>query len=266
LTETYEILILKYGEMADRFRRDNYVMDDSHDVADPIDYFVWVVRNENRTVMIDTGFDHREAKARGRELIAEPRDVLRDIGIDAEAIETLVVSHLHYDHAGTLGHFPNAHFHLQEAEMAYATGRCMCDMALQKPFTADHVCEMVKSVYSGRVQFHNGDGHVAPGITVHHTPGHSKGMQSVRVMTAGGPVVLAVDTAHFYETFEQRRPFPIVHNMEDVLRSYDTLRDLADGDLRSIVPGHDPLILKRYPAWKPETQGIVHRLDVGRID
>lgn len=264
-TETYEILAIKYGEMTKRTRKDNFMHADDHDAPMPLDYYVWVVRNANRTILVDTGFDRKEAANRGRELAHEPREILERVGIDAEKLDTLIVSHLHFDHAGTLHDFPAARFHLQETEMAYATGRCMCDHALQLPFTADHVCEMVKNVYSGRVQFHDGDGYVAPGVTVHHVPGHSKGVQCVRVMTEHGPVVLAADATHFYENFEQRKPFYITVDVEATLRTYDKLEDLAGGK-RNVVPGHDPLVTKRYPALKPDTQGIVHRLDLPRLD
>ena len=37
---------------------------------------------------------------------------------------------------------------------------------LRAPFTADHVCELVRRVHSGRIVFHEGDGEVAPGETV----------------------------------------------------------------------------------------------------
>ena len=264
MSETYEVLAIKYAEMKDRFRRDNFIMDDDHAASMPIDFFIWVIRNENRTIVVDCGFDHKEASNRGRAIQALPREVLANIGINADTVETMIVSHLHFDHAGTLYDFPSARFHMQDKEMAYATGRCMCDEAMRRPFALDHVCEMVKNVYSGRVQFHDGDGEVAPGITVHHTPGHSKGMQSVRVMTESGPLVLAVDAAHFYENFEKRKPFPILHSMDEMLASFDRLEDLAGGKT-NVVPGHDPLILQRYPAWKPETQGLVHRLDQGRV-
>ena len=149
--------------------------------------------------------------------------------------------------------------------MAYATGKCMCDEAMQAPFTADHVCDMVRNVYSGRVQFHNGDGEIAPGVTVHHAPGHSKGLQCVRVMTANGPVVLAADVAHYYENYEKRKPFFITIDVEATLRSYDKLTALAEGNMANVIPGHDPLVLQRYPALSAETQGIVHRLDVPRV-
>lgn len=264
-TETYEVLAVKYAEMKDRWRRDNFIMADDHDAEMPIDFFIWVIRNANRTIVVDCGFDHKEAAARGRAITQTPAEALKHCGVEADALETMIVSHLHFDHAGTLYDYPNARFHLQEAEMAYATGPCMCEGFLKAPFTVDHVCEMVKNVYSGRVLFHDGDGHVAPGITVHKTPGHSKGMQSIRVMTEGGPIVLAVDTAHFYENFEKRSPFKIVHSAEDMLKSYDRLEELADGDKTRVIPGHDPKILELYPAWKPATQGLVHRLDVGRL-
>jgi glyoxylase-like metal-dependent hydrolase (beta-lactamase superfamily II) len=261
MTETYEILALKYATHANRTRFDNFMSADDHASPQPIDYFVWVIRNARRTILVDTGFDHAEAKGRARTLDCEPQEVLQRIGIAAEKIETVVISHLHYDHAGTLDQYPAARFHIQEAEMAYATGPCMCEEAMRKPFTADHVCSLVKKVYSGRVQFHDGDGAIAPGVTVHKTGGHSKGLQSVRVMTANGPVVLASDAAHLYENMERRKPFSITIDVAETLRTYTRLAQLA-GDSKRVIPGHDPLVLKRYPAWKPETAGIVHRLDV----
>ena len=149
--------------------------------------------------------------------------------------------------------------------MAYATGKCMCEPSMQVPFTADHVCDMVRNVYSGRVQFHDGDGQVAPGVSVHHVPGHSKGLQCVRVMTDNGPVVVASDAAHFYENYELRKPFSITVDMDQTLRSYDKLTTLAGTSTR-VVPGHDPLVLERYPAFSTETDGVVHRLDLPRTD
>ena len=149
--------------------------------------------------------------------------------------------------------------------MAYATGPCMCHAHLRYPFTADHVCEMVRNVYSGRVQFHDGDAEIAPGISVHKIGGHSRGLQCVRVMTASGPVVLASDASHYYENFEAGKVFPIVVDVEDTLRGYARLQELA-GSSKRVVPGHDPLVLQRYPSLNGETQGIVHRLDVARLD
>ena len=260
----WEILAVKYGEHLNRTRAEGFMQPDDHAAPYPLDYFVFVVRNSQQTILVDTGFSKAEASVRNRRLEVEPRDVLKRIGIDADKVPDVIITHLHYDHAGTMDHFGAAKFHIQEAEMAYATGRCMCEGAMRVPFTVDHVCQMVKNVYSGRVTFHDGDGEIAPGVTVHKCSGHSKGLQSIRVMTANGPVVLASDAVHFYENIEKRKPFFITIDVEDTLKTYDKLARLGGG-LRNVVPGHDPLILKRYPAWKPETAGVIHRLDGGRI-
>ncbi|NJO34986.1 MAG: N-acyl homoserine lactonase family protein [Rhodospirillales bacterium] len=264
-SDTYEILALKYAELTARRRFESFVAADDHDSPHPIDYFVWVIRNAQRTIVVDTGFDAAEGTKRGRKVDRAPAAALEQIGVAAGAVEQVVVTHLHYDHAGTLGAFPKARFHLQEAEMAYATGPCMCHNFLRYPFTVEHVCDMVRNVYSGRVAFHDGDAEIAPGITVHKIGGHSRGLQCVRVATATGPVVLASDSSHYYENFEQGKVFPVTIDIGDVLDGYVRLQALA-GSPRRVVPGHDPLVLKRYPALNSQTQGIVHRLDVARLD
>jgi glyoxylase-like metal-dependent hydrolase (beta-lactamase superfamily II) len=265
MSDVYEILALKYAEFAQRKRFESFIAADDHDQPHPIDYFVWVVRNADRTLVVDTGFDAVEGAKRGRKVARAPAAALGQIGIAAGSVDQVVITHLHYDHAGTLSAFPRARFHLQEAEMTYATGPCMCHTHLRYPFTVDHVCEMVKNVYSGRVIFHDGDAEVAPGITVHKIGGHSRGLQCVRVATAAGPVVLASDASHFYENFEKGKVFPITIDIADVLAGYQRLIALA-GSAARVVPGHDPLVLKRYPALNRETEGIVHRLDAARLD
>jgi glyoxylase-like metal-dependent hydrolase (beta-lactamase superfamily II) len=132
-------------------------------------------------------------------------------------------------------------------------------------FTAEHVCKMVRNVYSGRVIFHDGDAEIAPGVTLHKIGGHSRGLQCVRIVTEAGPVVLASDSAHFYENFEMGKVFPIVVDVEDVLKGYSRMEGLA-GSRRRVVPGHDPLVVQRYPALGTQMQGMVHRVDVARLD
>lgn len=263
-SERYEVLALKYAEKLDRIRADNFIMADDHAAPGPMDYFVWVARNHQRSIVIDTGFDFAEADRRGRKVLRHPRDVLALIGIDAATVSDVIITHLHYDHAGTLDAFPAAKFHMQAAEMAFATGPCMCEPHMRLAYTAEHVCQMVRNIYSGRVMFHQGEAEIAPGLSVHHIGGHSRGLQCVRVETEDGPRVLASDATHYYENFELGKPFPIVVDMADVMAGYRTLVRLA-GRADRVVPGHDPLVLARYPALDDRATGIVHRLDVPRL-
>jgi glyoxylase-like metal-dependent hydrolase (beta-lactamase superfamily II) len=144
--------------------------------------------------------------------------------------------------------------------MAYATGRHMGTPALGHAFTADHIAGMVHRVFEGRVAFHDGAAELAPGLSLHHVGGHTMGLQVVRVRTRRGWLVLASDASHFYENMEAGRPFPIVYNVGDMLRAYDAMRRLAETP-RHIIPGHDPLVLERYPAADPALDGIAVRLD-----
>ena len=145
--------------------------------------------------------------------------------------------------------------------MAYATGRSMGHQALRGPFDLENIQTMLRHIYSDKAVFHDGDTELVPGLTLHRVGGHSAGLQIARVWTRRGWVVVASDATHLYANFEQRRPFPIVYNVGEMLEGFNLLHRLADSP-NHIVPGHDPLVMKYYPAVKPELEGIAVRLDV----
>ena len=261
MSDTYEIYAVRYGHH-DRKAHDNFLGGDPHDNGPmPLDYFVWAIVGEDRTFVLDTGFAPDMAKRRGRELVRPVADGLKAIGVDPVSVRDVIVSHMHYDHAGNIPLFPNARFHIQDAEMEYVTGRSMCHATLRGAFEAEHVSHMVHRVFEDRVQFHDGDAELAPGITLHHVGGHTKGLQVTRVKTQRGWVVLASDAAHLFANMERAIPFPIVVDVDDYLEAFRTIRRLATSEAH-IVPGHDPLVLTRYPLAKPGLAGIV-RLDAG---
>jgi len=256
----YEVHAIRYARR-DAKRAAHFIGGDPHDSPMPMDYFVWLVRNAERTIVVDTGFTAEVGKKRGREYLRTPTEGLAALGVDAARVSDVVITHMHYDHVGTYHAFKQARFHVQEAEMAYATGRPMTYARFSHSYEVDDVCGMVRLVYDGRVQFHAGVEEIAPGVTLHHVGGHSDGMQCVRVWTQRGWVVLASDTSHYYEHFQQYRVFPTVYNLADVMKGYEMLRRLGDS-MQHIVPGHDPLVMQRYPAPAPELAGIAARLDV----
>jgi glyoxylase-like metal-dependent hydrolase (beta-lactamase superfamily II) len=82
-------------------------------------------------------------------------------------------------------------------------------------------------LYANRVVFHDGRQELAPGIELIKIGGHTKGLQSLRVHTARGWVVLASDASHYYDNMEKPSPFPIVFHIGEMLAGYDTLRAAA---------------------------------------
>lgn len=256
----YKVYAIKYAELSRR-ASENFIDGDPHDNAEmPLNYYVWAIVGTERTIVVDTGFGPRVGEKRGRIITNPVQKGLEAIGIQAPEVRDVIITHLHYDHAGNDELFANATYHLQDDEMRYATGRCMCHREIGKAFEADDIARMVHRVFDGRVQFHHGTEEIAPGISVHRIGGHTMGLQAVRVQTERGHVVLASDASHFYAHMEQNRAFPILYNLAELLEGYKTIRRLASSD-QHVIPGHDPLVIERYPPAKSAADGWVARLD-----
>ncbi len=258
-TPTYEIFAIKYGERVGT-RGSMFIGGDPHDAPQAMDYFVWAIRNGERTIVVDTGFEKVEGERRGRTYTQSPADGLRKVGIDPDTVEDVIITHMHYDHAGNLDQFPNARFHIQTTEVTFATGRGITFGVLGHSFTKADALSVVQATFANRVQYYHGDDEIAPGITVHLIGGHAAGLQCVSVETERGRVVLASDVAHYYESFLEEPSFTTHIHMPGMLEGYRTLRRLAPFDSH-IVPGHDPLVLQRYPAAAPGLEDMAVRVD-----
>jgi glyoxylase-like metal-dependent hydrolase (beta-lactamase superfamily II) len=259
-TTPYELFAIRYATR-ESSRNANFLGGDPHDAPMPMDYFIWVAKNQDRCFLIDTGFTAETAARRKRIYIRSPAEGLAALGIQATDLRDVILTHLHYDHVGGFLMFPNARFHVQDDEMSYATGRYMGYDRFNHGYDVEDVVGMVRLVFGERVAFYRGEAVLAPGISIHHIGGHTAGLQSVRVYTKRGWVVVASDASHYYEHFEQNRVFTTVFNVGGVIDGYETLRRLADSP-HHIVPGHDPLVMARYPAVSEKLRDIAVRLDV----
>jgi len=244
---TYEVFALRYASHYGRKSTENFLGDDPFHASDmPLDFYVWLIRGNGRVVLVDTGFTPETAVRRSRHYHSHPLDLLRCLGHGANDITDVIVTHMHYDHAGNLSEFPGASFHMQEAEMQFCTGRCMCHALLRKPYEAADIAAAVHSLHQGRLFFANGDFEIAPGISGHLCGGHTAGLQFVTVRTERGEIVLTSDAAHYYENIQRKHPFPIVANVPAMLDGLNSIAARSD-KLDRIIPGHDPLVLSSFP-------------------
>lgn len=242
----YEIFGFEYARFDQRRASENFIGGDLHDGPMPLAYYVWLIRGRGRTILVDTGFNEAAGLVRNRTMGIPPEMAVERFGVRASEISDVVITHLHYDHAGNMDKFPRARFHIQDREMCYATGRCMCSDALRHPFDVEPVVQMVRFVYSGRAVFHGGDSEIAEGVSLHLVGGHSDGLQIVRVQTERGPVVLGSDAAHLFANMDQERLFPIVYNAGDMIAGWHRMQELA-ASRDHVIPGHDPLVSEIYP-------------------
>lgn len=255
----YEVYAVHYASQDDRRSPENFLGGDVHDLPMPMDFFIWVLKGPQGTILVDTGFDDRSGAARGRPVSRPVAEGLKRLGVDPQDVKDVIITHVHWDHAGNHDLFPNARYHVQEREMHFCTGRCMCQPTLRKAYNAADVTHMVKRTFEGRVTFHDGESQFADGISLHWVGGHSKGLQVVRVRTRRGFVVLASDAAHYYANALQERAYPLLVDLDDMLEGFKTLGRLSDSPAH-MVPGHDPQVLRLFPAARPGLDGIV-RID-----
>jgi glyoxylase-like metal-dependent hydrolase (beta-lactamase superfamily II) len=260
MTPEYEVFAIRYATREAR-RAEHFIGGDPHDAPMPMDYFTWLIRGAGRSIVVDTGFTEEVGTHRKRIFLRCPVATLDRLGVAPETVEDVVVTHLHYDHVGNFHKFPAARFHLQERELHFATGHHMRYAKFAHSFEVEDVVGMVRLNFKGRVELHRGDIELAPGITLHLTGGHTAGLQIVRVHTRRGWVVLASDAAHYYEHIETNRLFTSAFHLGDMLDAFRTVERLAASP-RHIVPGHDPLVMRRYPSPEPALEGIAVRLDV----
>ncbi len=241
---TWELWAARVGR-AQRAARDNFLAPGDRSGQAAIDFIVWIARCGGHVVVIDTGFAPEAGRRRGRVLDVRPRDAARALGIGDGDVQHIVLTHLHYDHAGNIADFPGATVVIQGAELAYASGAAMRHPALSHFFEVDDVVAVVRRVFAGAVLVPDGDVELAPGLELYLVGGHTRGLQVARIRTERGWVVLASDAIHYFENLAERNPFPAIVDVERALDGYDRIARLASS-ADHIVPGHDPEIFRRY--------------------
>ena len=256
----YKIFALRYA-MRNARRADHFIGGDPHDGPMPMDYFTWVIVGSDRCFLVDTGFTAETAARRKRTFLRCPIDSLRLLDIDPDAVTDVILTHLHYDHVGNFHKLPHARFHLQERELAFATGRQIRIPYFAHGFEEEDIVGMVRLNFKRRLELYDGDMELAPGLTLHYAPGHTAGLQVVRVHTQRGNVVLASDASHYYENIQTTRPFIAAVDIAAMMDSFRKIERLATTS-HHIIPGHDPLVMQRYAAPSASLQDIVVRLDV----
>lgn len=253
---SYAVYAVQYGRRqgvrGEHFLGWDNASGERHDTA----YYAWLALSADRTVLIDCGI-HPDAALltpgwHFREAVV---DILGAAGVTAAQVDTLVLTHLHYDHAGGMRTIPGARVVVQQAELAYWAGpearRITREAWLTDPEDIRH---LARRPTGRQIDFVDGDVTVAPGLSAHRVGGHTAGLQIVRVQTDAGPAVIASDASHFFENMETDRPGPVLHDMPGVFRGFDQARRLAAGG--PVVPGHDPRVMERFAP----VSGMDHRI------
>ncbi|TNC27811.1 N-acyl homoserine lactonase family protein [Amycolatopsis alkalitolerans] len=216
-----------------------------------MDYFFWVLRGPERTVLVDTGFTPAVGERRGRTMTCPVPEALDRLGIDPAAIEQVVITHAHYDHTGNIDLFPNAEILISARELDFWTGPYAGRVQFGHSAEPPDIAGIVQAGKEGRVTRLPKRHRLAPGIELREVGGHTPGQLVALVEAEGGTVVLASDAVHYYEEVELDRPFLVVADLEAMYRGFDELGALVAEPGTVLLAGHDPLVLQRFEPLEP---------------
>jgi glyoxylase-like metal-dependent hydrolase (beta-lactamase superfamily II) len=205
----------------------------------------WHIVTEGRHILVDTG-GHDPAvgelhppyrRERGQDVVAQ----LAAIGVRPEEIQILILTHLHWDHAANVHLFPKARVLVQREELRYAA-------APLAPHRWAYESHPPLVLGGTRFEVLEGDAEIAPGVSVHLTPGHTPGLQGVAVRAGSTRYFIASDNVPLAEMWDARERYGAPHwpnaihvDLERYFRTLRHIEELAD----VVLPSHDLTALQQ---------------------
>lgn len=217
---------------------------------------------DGKRVLVDTGFSGGVSMTGpGFKDFVRSDELLRRHGIAPDEIDTLVLTHLHFDHAGNIDAFPNAQIYVQRYEYEswkQAIAEFGGDGVTKDkwPFSsldAENFKSLDAAIAAGRVTLLDGDYALCEGVTLRLARDtHSFGIQWLEVATSGGRYALAGDVCYTYFNVERMWPPGYLQgNAWNILREMKRIKQVAGDDLARLLPGHDLDIFTRHRSGSP---------------
>jgi N-acyl homoserine lactone hydrolase len=261
----YSIWTLAYcqADMPYDFFGGSGLMSNRGTIQIPMIYTVLVggeIGGKKHVVLVDVGFGNQEWMSRYKFFAWEdPKTVLRKVGFKPEDVDAILVTHLHFDHIGNFGAFPNAHLYIQLDEYMgwlrtlalpadFGGGQRAWVLSSLDP---QDIHNVASAISQSKVTLIEGEVEVLPGITAHLAKdSHTFGTQWFEVQTLNGTFAIAGDTVYWYSNVEQMWPPGYNQgNPFNQLFTYDRIRRTLGKELERLIPGHDPQVWQRHKTW-----------------
>lgn len=229
----------------------------------PFPYSYVYVEGEGQKILVDVGHDDESTNlelSQRYDVIdwQSPEVVLGKVGVRPEDIDTVVLTHVHYDHAGAARRFPNATFYLQEKDLSGAKwaleNRHLFESIIGAIDPAD-VQMLEKLAEQGRLKLLDGDLELFPGFEIHLAEDtHTFGSQYVVVRTGDEPWVITGDNLYSYENAEgigqDGVPVSIGFGGGSCWNTLTAIHEMhaTAGDSNRLVIAHEGATFERHPS------------------
>jgi glyoxylase-like metal-dependent hydrolase (beta-lactamase superfamily II) len=245
--DKYEVYAVRFATLAN-FPVSSLVAGADRERRVDIAMMIWVLKGvDGRVAIVDTGF-HRDryfSQFTVKDYI-KPSEAIAPLGLKPTDVTDILLSHMHWDHAGGIDLFPAARVWIQKDEYDYYTGDAWQSPRTHGGIDAEDVVEIVKRNTLGRVSFVRGDDDTSlSGLMFGIGGKHTWASQFVTVQTRTSTVVIASDNMYLYENLDAHRPIAQTLDAVSNLRTQDRMRSLAS-EPRLLVPGHDAAVFTRF--------------------
>ncbi len=196
-------------------------------------------------ILVDSGIPtSKEVQEKGlphRQMVDERyyMEEIQKLGVVPEKVKTILLTHLHWDHAWNLSNFPNASIYVQKREMAHAIAPLPHERGSYSLVPGNGGPDWLKAIL--QIVPLDGDVEFAPGIRLVTTPGHTPGSMSVLVDTKDGTYGIISDFIIHPRNFTECIPVGSINSHNDW---YATHKKLQGYDFISLSV-HDEKVYSR---------------------
>jgi N-acyl homoserine lactone hydrolase len=264
----YSVKLLEYGGIQD-YPKSGLVYGAHNQGTTYLPFFYILIQNKGHNILFDIGYRDDAAdgqknwsKLFGGSNIETPAQVLKKVNLTPNDIDIIILSHLHFDHAGNIDQFPKAQFYVQKEELdGWVLSLSLPEKVREWVWVAtdlDHINDLLEVAAENRLKLIEGDKlEVVEGVKVHKAKGHTFGTQAVSVETKKGTYVLTQDVAYTYENVIDFKPLGLGLDNIDQLLSIHKVTELVGGNVDFIIPGHDRAVFEKYPTEQVGKNRIV---------
>ena len=210
---------------------------------EPFPVWAVLIETQEAKILLDTGIapDYKQYQAAAAQENVPYRHTpeqtiehqLELCGVKPEEIDYVVMSHLHWDHAGNIGLFKNAKVIVQRDEMIFA----LLTTHTVNPFGTylRRDCDV-----DANWMLIEGDFQLTKDVKILRAPGHAEGLQCLQLTTDDGTMLLTSDACYTSKNWgPPARPAGALHDSKAYFQSIEKLRKIAHETNATVIYGHD---------------------------